>query len=418
MKIRTDNPPTVAPSVAEAEKADGDVHYVLGSNGAFKVAKIGGKDDPVEALAVRRTYKPSLDPIKPDLTLKRITPIPRPMILKALAIFRKAYERWRSEFIVVLRWRNGEYRMEPADFGAVGPGALHYHISGATVGTIHSHGSMGAFFSGTDDGDDLENPGIHIVMGNVSSHSPSAVGSFTAEGSRLSLSVKPIQQEEVFDISDKEFDRFAKHFQSLEEIEGKTQGYYVKDARGNILQWKRKKKSAERLAGDTYEVEKARKPRGWGWKTTYGPGFSFDSDIRRSYKSLNTTFNRSAHGFKRPKPVSPRGKTAKQFANETLFRRVRNTLAPTRPEVVAHALLDIHGPDVWDFIRSMSKTVADASWDEDEEEMDALEEQEPTNLNTLFGPDDRPIMRDDMPPIPDPDVEEQYWEEFFEKGGK
>lgn len=36
----------------------------------------------------------------------------------------------------------------------------------APFGTIHSHSSMGAFFSGTDDHDHTISPGIHLVIGN------------------------------------------------------------------------------------------------------------------------------------------------------------------------------------------------------------------------------------------------------------
>lgn len=41
------------------------------------------------------------------------------------------------------------------------------------LGSIHSHASMGAFHSGTDDGDEFNFDGLHITIGSFSSTSPS-----------------------------------------------------------------------------------------------------------------------------------------------------------------------------------------------------------------------------------------------------
>jgi hypothetical protein len=308
MKVVLPDAPSIVSSVSQAQKTAGPLHYTLGSNGVFKIVKIGGPDLPVEAYAVRKTFNPDLPEINPGLFLKRADPVPRETILKALDVCRRAAETWNSEFILVLRWRNGGYVLDKADFGAIGPGDLNYHISGSIVGTIHSHGAhMGAFFSSTDDRDDLESLGIHIVFGYVCNEIPQAVASFAGEGQRISVNVQPFTKEEVesVKVEDEEFAFFTKGFQTLDFARSKKKGYLVKNGSGRILQWTETRAEAEELAGKTLDIEEVKPPRKktGDWRNTYGR-------VQAACQSLQERHSFSAHveeflGYRRTESSSP-----------------------------------------------------------------------------------------------------------------
>ena len=51
------------------------------------------------------------------------------------------------------------------------------------LGTVHSHNYFSAFFSGTDDANDLDNPGLHFVIGNLNTI-PTQVSSVVVNGVR------------------------------------------------------------------------------------------------------------------------------------------------------------------------------------------------------------------------------------------
>jgi hypothetical protein len=57
------------------------------------------------------------------------------------------------------------------------------------VGTTHSHGTMGAFFSATDDRDEIRNPGLHMVLGSISNAKMTydIASSITANGKRFKV---------------------------------------------------------------------------------------------------------------------------------------------------------------------------------------------------------------------------------------
>lgn len=54
----------------------------------------------------------------------------------------------------------------------------------AHIGTSHSHGNFGAFYSGTDDRSELSQPGMHIVVGNLRPDRYETVASVVRRGTR------------------------------------------------------------------------------------------------------------------------------------------------------------------------------------------------------------------------------------------
>lgn len=105
--------------------------------------------------------------------------IPRKVIEKVHDFFKYTYYKFKSEAVVLL-WYNYEtdkWSVEVPEQN-VSSAFLDYErdpkfedkirAMGFTfVGTIHSHGEMGAFHSGTDDDDEFNFDGLHITIGKV-----------------------------------------------------------------------------------------------------------------------------------------------------------------------------------------------------------------------------------------------------------
>lgn len=156
----------------------GESCYVLAGNGLFTV------DRSEHQVTVRKTTGVGLEL---SLLEEGTRWVGRGLDRKTYsfldALFRAVYEKHQSEAVVLLyldknnewvvrvpeqtvgsasaRWRDGEsawYRKgvrldkKPEDLTA--------------AGSAHSHAAMGAFFSATDDKDDLGTSGLHLVFGN------------------------------------------------------------------------------------------------------------------------------------------------------------------------------------------------------------------------------------------------------------
>ena len=95
--------------------------------------------------------------------------IPYAVLAEAIAFFRAVWAKTGAEAIVLLWFDKGQWSVHaPAQI--VGPASLKYGRlqNGLTpVGSIHSHGAMGAFHSGTDRNDAAEFDGVHIVVGRL-----------------------------------------------------------------------------------------------------------------------------------------------------------------------------------------------------------------------------------------------------------
>ena len=157
------------------------IHYVLAKNGAYTVCKnelyttinkatsFGGVKLAEFAEATELTV-PKIDRATYDFMVK---------------LFMSVYKKYQSEVNVLLYYQSSTdkwfVRLPKQD---VSGAHVTYELTdedvwycdGAVVdcpddaecfGTCHSHASMGAFFSGTDDADDKTNIGYQIVIGKV-----------------------------------------------------------------------------------------------------------------------------------------------------------------------------------------------------------------------------------------------------------
>lgn len=101
--------------------------------------------------------------------------LPLDLIRKVTAWFKAVYQKYQSEAVGYLFYQTatGDWDFVPPVQTATGASAKYEEAprrdGWAVVGTIHSHGSMSAFHSGTDDADEKNFDGVHITIGRCDS---------------------------------------------------------------------------------------------------------------------------------------------------------------------------------------------------------------------------------------------------------
>lgn len=122
-----------------------------------------------------------------EFTAKKI---PYQLIEKVVAFFKAIYQKYQSEAVGYLY-----YELTTGNWDYIVPkqsaSAAHASYQGATqragwqcAGTIHSHASMSAFHSGTDDKDEASFDGVHITIGKVSDLNSEFSCSLVIQGKR------------------------------------------------------------------------------------------------------------------------------------------------------------------------------------------------------------------------------------------
>jgi len=148
-----------------------------------------------------------------------IPKIPESLAFQTYAFFKKVYEKFKSEAIVLLFYNKdaNEYRIAVPK-QEVSAATLKYarlideeiRVNMSNDGfipicSIHSHGSGGAFHSGIDDGDEASFDGLHITYGDINNPSGfSIAASIVSNGSRFK--VKPTDYIDGIDLADSEQD--------------------------------------------------------------------------------------------------------------------------------------------------------------------------------------------------------------------
>lgn len=145
-----------------------DICYIIAKDGIYLKKKMGIME------SIAKVDKISM--------LKEITPtaclnipmFPASLFAKVIEFFKAVYKMHRAEAIVLLF-----YNQETENFKVIPPnqkvngGECEYERDiqiedYVLLGDIHSHGSMSAFHSVTDDTDEkTDNDGLHITIGNV-----------------------------------------------------------------------------------------------------------------------------------------------------------------------------------------------------------------------------------------------------------
>jgi hypothetical protein len=143
------------------------IYYLLARDGLFLV-----KRTPFFEAVVSGTGIPWLEAQEPGVRLTA-PPLPAALLLQAVAFFRAVYDRYKTEAIVLLAWREaaGAYELV-IPHQTVGGGHCDYEVREfppglIRLGTIHSHAGIEAFHSERDEADERHEDGFHLTVGNI-----------------------------------------------------------------------------------------------------------------------------------------------------------------------------------------------------------------------------------------------------------
>lgn len=158
----------VAMKTPGSEMPKEDTHYIVARNGIFLRKKNWWVDAVVRI--------PQISVLDPQETSAEILlpKIPADSMWKAIAFFQEVYRLYGSEAAILLHFSENK----GWTFSVPHQRASAWHVSYNAyerlegyqcVGTMHSHGSLAAYHSSTDQHDEAEFDGIHITVGRLSS---------------------------------------------------------------------------------------------------------------------------------------------------------------------------------------------------------------------------------------------------------
>jgi hypothetical protein len=173
-----------------------ETYYLVAANGVFLVKTAA-------------LFSAGLQEQAPSLALS-IPKVPRGLLEPIYGFFQLVYDRFDGEAVVFLY-----YSPERCEFQAEAPPQRLTRIRTSRgwrtasrveyrsiprpdgflkLGDAHSHGDSPAFFSSTDDRDDVED-GLRVVMGRLDRPRPDVGVSFVANGTRFRVEVEDVLEE-------------------------------------------------------------------------------------------------------------------------------------------------------------------------------------------------------------------------------
>lgn len=162
-----------------------DTFYIVSKNGIYLKKKVGivesvAKVDGISILHDVMTYA--------KLHIKKI---PGYEFSKIVDLFRRVYKEYRSEAVALLYYNqsNGKYKVKIPQ-QEVSMASLNYEPDPSPrdfvlLCSIHSHGSMSAFHSGTDKHDESGFTGLHITIGKIDEKDIDICASISSNNSRF-----------------------------------------------------------------------------------------------------------------------------------------------------------------------------------------------------------------------------------------
>lgn len=190
-----------APLVLEREPR---VFYVLASNGLFLVrnhdffrSSVPAPSCPSELAEFAGSFEPRFPRI-PQLLFERI-----------VGFFAAVAEAHGAEAGVLLCWdpeARSVHALAPPQVATVSGGAraraqpvgLHYEIPAGlpptwlVFGDVHSHAHLAAFASATDRHDELQRPGLHIIVGEIQREPPGFHVEAVVDEQRFALALEDV----------------------------------------------------------------------------------------------------------------------------------------------------------------------------------------------------------------------------------
>jgi hypothetical protein len=119
--------------------------------------------------------------------------VPSDLMARAVGFFRAVYRLHKTEAAALLLWRNGSFDLAVPD-QKVSSVSVKFDLSDGDlpsgsrlVGTMHSHGGFTAYASSTDEDDEAELDGLHIVVGDFDRRRLGYSAAIVVDGIRFHL---------------------------------------------------------------------------------------------------------------------------------------------------------------------------------------------------------------------------------------
>lgn len=153
--------------IIEGEPIPDETCYIIGKSGIFLKKKFAIIESITKVDEIS-----FLNDVQQSVSMN-IAKIPFKSFKQILAFFKWAWDTYHSEAMVILHYNPGShhYKIEVPN-QIVSGGSIDYttdvvYENYLRIGTIHSHGAMAAFHSGTDVHDEIDWDGLHITVGNI-----------------------------------------------------------------------------------------------------------------------------------------------------------------------------------------------------------------------------------------------------------
>ena len=200
--------PQIVKSQEEAE--DGD--SIVAEDGIYKLVRalIGDFWIKSESFKTKMAGMPQL--AESFIKTTTIPKIPGKLFYGIIRFYRKIYETNKNEVMAQIWWdkERQEFLVEVPEQEVAGA-SISYKRSGGwyddpnkvLVLTSHSHHTMGAFYSGTDNSDEKGKHGIYsFVFGNLVNNADNTFSYKTVQRACCADALIPLAIEDIFDFSD------------------------------------------------------------------------------------------------------------------------------------------------------------------------------------------------------------------------
>jgi PRTRC genetic system protein A len=119
--------------------------------------------------------------------------VPADLMARAVGFFRAVYRLHKTEAAALLLWRDGSFDLAVPD-QKVSSVSVKFDVSDGElpagsrlVGTMHSHGGFTAYASTTDEDDEAELDGLHVVVGDFDGRRLGYSAAIVVDGIRFTL---------------------------------------------------------------------------------------------------------------------------------------------------------------------------------------------------------------------------------------
>lgn len=117
--------------------------------------------------------------------------VPAPLMGQVVGFFRAVWSRQKTEALALLTWDGSAFGLIVPEQRA-GAASVRHRLEATDVphathlvGSIHSHGALSAGASLTDEADEADFDGIHVVVGDVDERRPSYSAAIVIDGRRF-----------------------------------------------------------------------------------------------------------------------------------------------------------------------------------------------------------------------------------------